>query len=154
MRHEFDTDAGQHLGVIVHRDGRREVVVYDTTDPDACTSVLNLSAGDTRTVVELLGASQVSEAVAVVQQQIEGLAIEWIGVPAGSPAAGTTIGAGGYRSRTGASIVAVLRNRQTVPAPDPDFVFAVDDVAVAVGTDDGLASLRALLAPRGDRPAT
>ena len=59
VRHDFETETGQRVGVVVHRDGRREVLVYDTDDPDACSSMLELSASDTRTVAELLGASQV-----------------------------------------------------------------------------------------------
>jgi TrkA domain protein len=146
VRHEFDTHGGDRVGVIVHRDGRREAVVYHRDDPDVCTTVLNLSADDARTMAELLGASQVSETVAAVRQQLEGLAIEWIEIPESSAAAGVSIRAGDYRTRTGASIVAVIRGDESVPAPDPDFTLAAGDVAVAVGTVNGLAGLRELLA--------
>ena len=145
VRHEFDTHGGQRVGVIVHRDGRREVVVYDRRDPDMCSTVLDLSAEGARTMAELLGASQVSEAVAAVRQQLEGLAIEWIEILTSSTAVGTTIRAGEYRTRTGASIVAVIRGDDSIPAPDPEFQFAAGDVAVAVGTVEGLAGLRKLL---------
>ncbi len=147
VRHEFDADNGQRIGVIVHRDGRREVVVYRRDDPDACSTVLDLTAASARTIAELLGASQVSETVAAVQQDIEGLAIEWIQIPETSPVAGTTIREGEYRTRTGASIVAIIRGDTSVPAPEPEFSFLAGDVAVAVGTVEGLAALRALLAP-------
>ncbi|MEZ5378038.1 MAG: cation:proton antiporter regulatory subunit [Acidimicrobiales bacterium] len=146
VRHEFDTEAGDRVGVVVHRDGRREIVTYDRVDPDACSSLLVLSSSDTRTMADLLGASQVTEAVTAMRHDIKGLSIEWIEVLASSPAAGISIGQGQYRARTGASIVAVLRDDQTVPAPEPDFVLEARDVAVAVGTSDGLAALRALLA--------
>jgi TrkA domain protein len=142
VRHEFDTDSGDRVGVIVHRDGRREIVIYDRNDPDACSTMVDLSASDTRTMAELLGASQVTEAVAEVQQNIDGLAIEWIALTDSSPAIGSTIRDGEYRTRTGASIVAVIRGDQSVPAPDPEFDFRIGDTAVAVGTTDGLALLR------------
>lgn len=145
VRHEFDTETGEHVGVLVHRDGRREIVVYDRNDPDACSTMVNLSARDTRTMAELLGASQVTEAVTAVQQNIDGLAIEWINLADSAPAIGSTIRDGEYRTRTGASIVAVIRGETSVPAPDPEFDFQVGDTAVAVGTADGLATLRALL---------
>jgi TrkA domain protein len=142
VRHEFDTDTGERVGVIVHRDGRREIVVYDRNDPDACSTMVDLSASDTRTMAELLGASQVTEAVAEVQQNIDGLAIEWIVLTDSSSAIGSTIRDGEYRTRTGASIVAVIRGDKSVPAPDPEFDFQIGDTAVAVGTTDGLALLR------------
>ena len=146
VRHEFDTETGQRVGVIVHRDGRREIVVYDTDDPDACSSMMDLTPSDTRTMSELLGASQVTEAVTAVQQQIDGLAIEWIHIDEPSTAISTSIRDGEYRTRTGASVVAVIRGDVSVPAPDPEFVFADGDVIVAVGTIDGLNQLRSLVA--------
>lgn len=145
VRHEFTTDAGERVGVISHRGGRRELLVYDRDDPDACTTVIRLSRGDTRTLAELLGASQVSEAVSAVQYQVEGLAIDWIRIPASSSHAGRSLAEGMYRTRTGASIVAVVRDETTFPAPDADFVFAAGDVLVAVATTTGLDELRQIL---------
>ena len=147
VRHEFVTSSGERLAVLTHRTGRRELAVYDRADPDRCTAVLHLSHDDTRTLAELLGASPVSEAVSAVQQRLEGLAIDWVAIPAGSPVVGATIAEGEFRTRTGSSIVAVVRGADTLPAPGPDHRFEAGDVAVAVGTTDGLAQLRSLLAP-------
>ena len=145
VRHDFTTEEGDDIGVLVHHDGRREILVYDSDDPDKCSSLVSLSATDTRTVSELLGASRVTEAVAVVQQEIEGLAIEWIELAPSSPASGATIGDGMYRTRTGSSIVAVIRDSQSIPAPGPEFSLAAGDVIVAVGTTEGLATMRDLI---------
>lgn len=145
VRHEFVTTGGERVAVLTHRTGRREVAIYDRADPDACTTVLHLSVDDTRTLAELLGASSVHEAVAAVQQRLEGLAIDWVTVPAKSQVVGTTIAEGAFRTRTGASIVAIVRGETTIPAPGPDHSFEEGDVVVAVGTAEGLAQLRALL---------
>ena len=142
MKFEFTTDGGRIVGVLVRRDGRREILVYDDDDPDASASSLELTAADTRTMSELLGGSTVTEAVTAVQQQIEGLAIEWIELPPDSPVIGTTIGDGQFRTKTGSSIVAVIHAGDTTPAPGPEFEFRSRDVAVAVGTVEGLAALR------------
>jgi TrkA domain protein len=147
VRHEFTSGSGDDLGVLVHRDGRRELLVYDSDDTDACSSMVTLSPADARTLSELLGASQVTEVVAAVQQEIEGLAIEWVEVDADSPALATTIGDGRYRTRTGASVVAVIRTGSSIPAPGPDFSFEPGDVIVAVGTPEGVAELRRLIRP-------
>ena len=145
VQHEFTTAAGEHVAVLTHRSGRREVSVFDHGDPDACRTFLHLNRDDTRSLAELLGASQVSEAVGAVQQQLEGLAIDWINVPPGSPVAGTTLVQGQFRSRTGASVVALVRSGVTIPAPGPDDAFAEGDVVVAVGTPEGIEQLRHLL---------
>jgi TrkA domain protein len=145
VRHEFTTSSGERLGVLSHRSGRREVVVYHRDDPDAATTILHLSQDDTRTLAELLGASQVSEALMAVQQDVEGLAIDWITLPEHSRFGGATIAEGQFRTRTGASIVAVIRGDTTVPAPGPEHRLEAGDVAVAVGTAEGLVQLRDLL---------
>jgi len=143
--YEFTTADGERVGVLAHRGGRREILMYDRDDPDAASVVLHLSVDDTRTLAELLGTSQVTEAVAAVQREIEGLAIDWVRIASGSRYLGSTIGEGEFRTRTGVSIVAIVRGDTTIPAPGPDVEFAAGDVAVAVGTPEGLGQLRDLL---------
>jgi TrkA domain protein len=145
VRHEFTTSGGERVAVLTHHNGRRELALYDRNDPDRCTTVLHLQPQDALALTELLGGGQVSEAVSAVQHRIEGLAIEWLTVRSGSASAGATIAEGEFRTRTGTSIVAVIREANTVPAPEPDFAFRAGDVIVAVGTPDGLAQLRELL---------
>ena len=142
VRYEFTTDDDQDVGVLVHHDGRREVLVYDIDDPDRCSSLVHLTESDSQTLGEILGVSHVTETVNAVRQEIEGLGIEWVSLEDGSPAVGATIGDGAYRTLTGSSIVAIMRDTQPVPAPGPEFEFAAGDVVVAVGTPEGLAALR------------
>ncbi len=147
VRHEFRTREGDRVAVLTHRSGRRELLVEDPRDPDAFTTVLHLTADDAHSLVELLGGSHVSETVSAVQQRVEGLGIEWVTLPSGSPYVSATIGEGQFRTRTGVSVVAVVRGDTTVPAPGPEFAFEAGDVAVVVGTPEGLAQLRGLLGP-------
>ena len=144
VRHDFTTAEGERVAVLTHRSGRRELAIYDADDPDDCRAVLHLSAEDAVALGEALGTSQVSEAVAQAQR-LEGLAIDWIAVDRSSTAAGTTIADGQLRTRTGASIVAIVRGDTTIAAPEPTTAFEPGDVVVAVGTPDGLQRLRDLL---------
>jgi len=146
VRHEFTTAAGERLALLTHRTGRRELALYEPDDPDTCRTVLHLDAEDTKALGELLGLSQVSETVRETQR-LEGVAIDWVTVQDGSPFASSTIGEGAFRTRTGASIVAIVRGDTTLPAPGPDVAFQLGDVVVAVGTPDGLEQLRTLFAP-------
>ena len=57
VRHEFTTEDGSDVAVIVHHDGRREVMTYEQNDPDACASLVTLSEPDTQTLAEILGVS-------------------------------------------------------------------------------------------------
>ncbi len=145
VRHEFTAEDGIDVAVIVHHDGRREMVAYDNDDPDACHSLVSLSEPDSKTLGQLLGISPVTENVTDIRQMIEGLALDWTQVSADSEAAGLPIGHGEFRTKTGASIVAVIRNDVPVPSPEADFVLAGGDVVVAVGPTDGLTTLRSML---------
>ena len=144
VRHEFTTVSGERVAVLSHRTGRREIAIYDQADPDACSTVLHLSNDDTRTLAELLGGSPVSAAISGVQR-LEGVAVDWIRISAGTEHAGATIGEGRFRTRTGVSVVALVRSNETLPAPGPEVALQADDVVVAVGTTDGLRQLRDLL---------
>lgn len=144
VRHEFVTAGGERLALLTHRNGRREISVFDRGDPDVCRTVFHLSVDDTRTLGELLGTSQVSETV-LGTQQIEGLALDWLTLAPASRYDGASIADGAFRTQTGVSIVAIVRSGSTIPAPEPTTRFEAGDVLVAVGTREGLNRLRALL---------
>jgi len=56
-RRDFVTQAGERIGVVTHRDGRRELLVYRREDPDSCYVVAELSDDDVRHLVELFDPS-------------------------------------------------------------------------------------------------
>jgi TrkA domain protein len=145
VRYEFVTSDGQRVGVVHHRSGRREVVVFDEEDPDTCREVVRLAEDDSRTLAELLGSSRIVEELTQLQQGIEGLAIDWLPVADGTPFVGKPIGATRARARTGASIVAVLRPDGAHPAPGPEFILAAGDTLVVVGTPRGIEDVAVLL---------
>jgi TrkA domain protein len=76
---------------------------------------------------------------------VEGLAIDWLPIQSGSPHATGTIADTQARTRTGVSIVAVLRGGDAHPAPGPDFRFEPGDTAVVVGTPPGIQALTRVL---------
>ena len=53
-RHEFSTEDGNTLGVVHHRDGDRELLVFSRRDPDACQLSLRLRGEDARRLAALL----------------------------------------------------------------------------------------------------
>jgi TrkA domain protein len=145
-RFEYRTSNGDRLAVIVHRSGAREILTYDREDPDACHTVLRLSAADSLTLVELLGASRVTTHLGQVQQELEGLTIDWLTVAPASQWAERTLAEAAVHARTGVSIVAILRDEETLPAPSADVTLQPGDRLVAVGRPDGVAQLERELA--------
>jgi TrkA domain protein len=140
IKYEFVTSRGNRLGVVHHRTGRRELVVYDPEDPDAARDVVALSESDSRTLAELLGGSQVAEELDRLHQ-VEGLAIDWLPLQGRSRFAGRPLGDTEARTRTGVSIVAIIREDQAFAAPGPDFVLEGRDTLVVVGTPRGIEHL-------------
>ncbi|GAA1541563.1 cation:proton antiporter regulatory subunit [Actinomadura kijaniata] len=145
LRHVVTTERGRQLGVVSHRTGRRDLVVYDKHDPDTCVVSVQLTGEEANALAELLGTGRVVERLAELNRQVEGLVTEQIPISAASPYAGRSLGDTRARTRTGASIVAVVRNGQVIASPRPDFVFQGDDVVVAVGTAEGAAAVARIL---------
>ncbi|MGH9043102.1 MAG: cation:proton antiporter regulatory subunit [Acidimicrobiia bacterium] len=152
LRHDFTTRSGQRVGVVSHRTGRRDVLLYAAADPDAAAASVALTAEESSALAEVLGGTQLTTSLADLKHSIEGLALDWVPVPDGSPFAGRSIAAAGVRSTTGVSIVAVLRPgtgakapAHAFPAPRPDFVLQAGDTVVVVGTAEGIEALVELL---------
>jgi TrkA domain protein len=145
LRHDFTTKAGRQLGVVTHRTGRRDLLVYDRSDPDACQEVIQLTEEEADALGDLLGADRLVSKLASLQQQVEGLAIDWLEIRRGSPYAARTIADTEARSRTGVSIVAIVRGDRAIPAPTPDQRLEAGDTLVVVGTAKGVKTLSAML---------
>lgn len=144
VRFDFVSEQGQRVGVVHHRSGRREVFVGAADDPDSARIVLDLNDDDAHTLVEVLGVSPVIEVISRLQQ-VEGLAMDWLPIHPKSPYSGKTIGDARIRTRTGASVVAVIRGESPFPAPGPEFEFAPNDVVVVVGTGAGVEAVKTIL---------
>lgn len=139
VRHDFETASGRRVGVIVHHGGHRELLIYDDRDPDLCRETLRVDEHEAHTLAEMLGAAQVQESVEAIRQSVEGVTIDWLPISSRSHFAGQTIGDTQLRRRTGVTIIALLRDGQTIPAPGPDEQLLAGDTAVVVGSPDGIA---------------
>lgn len=144
-RYDLQLVSGRRIGVLAHRTGRRDLFVYNARDPDAVTTELSFTSEEGKVVADLLGGTRLVESVAQVQQHVEGLALDWLEIPASSSFAGRTIGDARVRTATGVSIVAVIRGEEGFPAPGPEFRFEAGDTAVVIGTADGIVATSSLL---------
>ena len=84
VRQEFSTAGGSRIGVLTTRSGRRELLLYDEDDVDACRAVVHLEKEDSVVLADLLGTSLVADPAASLQR-LEGLAIDWLTVATASP---------------------------------------------------------------------
>lgn len=145
VRYEFQSESGDHVGVVVRRDGKRDFALYDREDPDSCTGTVELSEGDASKVAELLGGTNITARLDSLRHMVEGLAIEWITMPAAGGLTDRTIGDGRIRTETSASVVAVIRGDTGLPGPDPDFVLRAGDTVLVMGSTDAVRQATTIL---------
>lgn len=140
LRHDFVASDGRRVGIVSHRNGQRELLVYSREDPDACSAVVRLSDEEADALADLLGAPRVVDRIARLHDQVEGLTTEGVEIAPGSPFDGRTLSDTQTRTRTGASIIAVSRGGRIVPMPGTDFRFQAGDTVIVVGTHDGVGA--------------
>ncbi len=142
IRHDFETEAGRRVGVVSHRNGQRDLVVFSKDDPDACSQVLTLSGPEADALATFLGNRRVIEKLANLSDQVASLATGKVRIAHGSRYDGLTLGATKARTRTGASIVALLHDGEAVPSPGPEQQLIGGDVLIVVGTAEAIDTLR------------
>lgn len=141
LRHEFTTRSGRRIGVVSHRTGRRDLVIYDPDDPDRACETVKLNDEEADALVELLGAPRIVQRLNALHREVEGLVSLQLPISPGSRYAGRPMGDAQVRTRTGASIVAVVRAGRVFASPAPDFVLDGDDVVVVVGSQESTAAV-------------
>jgi TrkA domain protein len=146
LRYEFVNADGDRVGIVARRTGDFEVVSYcDADDPDECVPLFRLTAEEADAVAEILGAPRISERFADLTREVPGLHAGQITVPATSPHAGQPLSNTRARTRTGASIVAVVRGERVIASPTPAEVLRAGDILVVIGTDTGIAAVRDII---------
>lgn len=135
LKHEFATQTGRRIAIVSHRSGRRDLVIYDRADADRACEAIQLNDEEADALVELLGAPRIVQRLNALHREVEGLISLQLPIMPGSPFDGRTLGDTRIRTRTGASVVAVVRGGQVHTSPGPDFPFAAGDVVVVVGDE-------------------
>lgn len=145
VRYEFDTENGRRVGVMVHRDSQRDVLLYREDDLDSCNDSVRLTLTESAALVELLGGTKITERLSDLRDEVQGLSIEWMTLEASSPLANKTIGDGKIRTLSGASVVAVLRKGESIPGPGPEFSLQRGDMLLVIGSQEGVAKARQII---------
>lgn len=144
VKYEMSTRGGTPLSLIVNREGGSVLVAYDARDPDRASLSVPLDDDESQSLAGLLnGASMVHHVGEAAS--LPGLETARIRIDEGAPFDGLLLGQTRARTRTGASIVAIVRGVNVVTSPGPDERFAAGDLLVVVGTDVGIDQLRKIV---------
>ncbi|MGH7910375.1 MAG: cation:proton antiporter regulatory subunit [Candidatus Dormibacteraceae bacterium] len=144
MRYDLMTHKGRRVGVVQHRSGRRDLLVFSREDPDACSETVRMTDDESAALGELLGSPRLVETLTAIQG-VQGLMTEQVPIEQDSPFANRTLGETAARTRTGASIVAIIRGEEAIVSPTPDFRFLPGDGVVVVGTREGVRGVTTIL---------
>lgn len=137
------TSEGQLLGVISHRSGRRELLLYSVDDPDDVDRSVALSPAEAQQVAELLHPVTTIDHLTQLGRQ-SGIAVAGLSVTAGSPYDGRRLG--DAVTGTGATAIAIIREEQTISRPDAGQVLAGGDILITAGTHGAIGALSDRLA--------
>jgi CPA2 family monovalent cation:H+ antiporter-2 len=77
----------------------------------------------------------------------KGIEITWSPLEEGSPLIGQSIAEANLRAKTGASIIAIIRDSQLVANPKSSFVFMQGDLVGMIGEEKQLAAIAHLIRP-------
>lgn len=145
LRYEFVNHEGDRIGVVAQRSGDFELVVYPGDDPDEAQPVVRLTGQEADALAEILGAPRIAERFADLTREVPGLSAGQVTVAPGSPFAGRVLGDTRARTRTGASIVAVVRGEDVIASPGPGQTLRAGDVLVVIGTHEGIAGVQRIV---------
>ncbi len=145
LRYEFDNSDGDRIGVVAHRGGDFEVFLCNAGDPDRAQRLFRLREREADALAQILGAPRMVESYADLTKEVPGLEAGQVEVGASSPYAGRPLGDTKARTRTAASIVAIVRDEQVLASPGPREQLRAHDVLVVIGTADGITAVRQLV---------
>ena len=143
------TNAGDRMTIIIHNSGPREIYHFEKGE-DFPAHAVRLEDAEARRLGAILGGAYFQPAVAdSMEMVLDQLSVEWLRVKPDSPLAGRSIGEAGVRQKTGASIIAILRDGRAVPNPQPAEVMRPGDTLMVVGDREQVQDFTALLRGQG-----
>ena len=145
VRYEFTSHDGERIGIIARRGGYFDVVLYGRDDPDQARPVFRLTDEEADAVAQILGAPRIAERFTELTREVPGLEAGQIAIQPGSVFVDRPLGDTRARTRTGASIVAIVRNQQVLASPAPSEMLRAADVLIVVGTEAGIEGVQRLV---------
>jgi TrkA domain protein len=146
VKYTLRAASGGRLAVIQHIDGQREIYYYHRGNDEEPTAVIELHDDEARQLGAIIGgAYERPKIVEELEMALGELHIEWIPVPDTSPAIGLTLADAKLRARTGVTVIAILREPESVSGARPEDFVQQGDTLVGVGKAGQFAEFRRLL---------
>jgi TrkA domain protein len=145
LRYEFVSHEGDRIGIIARRGGDFDVVLYGPDDPDQARPVFRLTDEEADTVAQILGAPRIAERFTELTREVPGLEAGRVHIQPGGLFVDRPLGDTHARTRTGASIVAIVRDEDVLASPGPAETLRAGDVLIVIGTEEGIAGVEQIV---------
>ena len=146
VKYGFRTSEGGRLAIVLHNDGQREIYFFRHEHDDEPSSVIRLDDDEARQLGAVIGgAYERPKIVEELEMALGELTIEWIPVPDNSPVIGKTLAECGFRAKTGITVIAILREPESVSGAQPEDVILYGDTIVVVGQAGQFTAARKLI---------
>lgn len=149
---QIETRNGDHLVVVVHDNGSRELYSCDQDHSGDYTSIATLDDGEARQLGGIIGGmAYAPRALESTELALDALTIEWYKVEPSAKSVGKRIGDLQVRKETGAIIIAIIEkdHRQKI-SPGPDEVLQADSTLVVAGERHQVKALKQLVVRGSD----
>lgn len=141
---KFDVSlsSGERLILVVHLTGEREVFLFRPQEEEPCFQ-LTLTDEEAREVALILGGAAFKPTpLPQAEMVLKGMVIEWLNVVRGSPLVNNSIADLQIRKRTGVSVIAIRREGEIIPNPDPSEKILEGDTLLLIGTGEQMLRFR------------
>ena len=147
VKYTLRLDHGARLAVILHNDGKRELYWFPGAHDDEPGAVITLDDDESRQLGAVIGgAYERPKIVEDLEMALGEMHIEWIRVPDSSPWIGKTLAEAGFRAKLGITVIAILREPESVSGARPEDIVQRGDTLVTVGKAGQYPLFRRMLA--------
>jgi TrkA domain protein len=141
----FITPDNKMLVLITHHSGKRELFFFNDSDADEADFSMDLTANETRELgAQFLGATYQPVDLDTMKTFKKKLVMEWVELKPESPIVNKAMGEARIRTKTGATLVAIIRGDDIIISPELDELLLPHDTLMAAGTSEHISSFEAL----------
>jgi len=144
-RYSFSISGREHIVVILHQAGNREIYHFADENADEPDFSVNLTDDEARQLgVLLMGVDYQPVADDRMELLLKKFRIEWIKVSPDSCLANKTIIESRIRSVTGTTVIGIQRGDEIIGSPDVEEMILPGDILMAIGKREQIKKLTSL----------
>ena len=132
-KYTFNLHSGEKLVTIVHLDGKRELYLFEK-ESESPSAVITLNDTEAMKLSALLsGAYFKPKVTEELEFVLRDLKIEWFAVDDNEKLVGKTLKELAIREKTGVSVIAIVREKGSIPNPKAEERIEKGDTLVIIG---------------------